>query len=97
MVPAGTRTAVVGETGVGQDDARLPGGAAVRAAGGRVTIDGVDIREVSLPSLAATVGVVSQETYLFHASVRENLRFARPEATDDEIEDGGARPPASTT
>jgi ATP-binding cassette subfamily B protein len=54
---------------------------------GRVTIDGVDVREASLESLAATVGVVSQETYLFHASVRENLRFARPEATDEEIEE----------
>ena len=51
-----------------------------------MTIDGVDIRDVSLPSLAQTVGVVSQETYLFHASVRENLRFARPDATDEEIE-----------
>jgi ATP-binding cassette subfamily B protein len=40
-----------------------------------------------MSSLAATVGVVSQETYLFHASVRENLRFARPDASDDEIED----------
>ena len=40
-----------------------------------------------MPSLAQTVGVVSQETYLFHASVRENLRFAQPEATDEEIED----------
>ncbi|HTU94409.1 MAG TPA: ATP-binding cassette domain-containing protein, partial [Solirubrobacteraceae bacterium] len=49
--------------------------------------DGVDVRDASLSSLAATVGVVSQETYLFHASVRENLRFARPDATDEEIED----------
>ena len=43
--------------------------------------------DVRLDSLAATVGVVSQETYLFHASVRENLRFACPDATDSEIED----------
>ena len=67
-----------GGDGRGQDDARLPRRAAVRAAEGRVTIDGVDVRDASLESLAATVGVVSQETYLFHASVRENLRFARP-------------------
>src|SRR5207245_10709757 len=46
-----------------------------------------DIRDVTLRSLAATVGLVSQETYLFHASIRENLRFACPEATDEEIED----------
>jgi ATP-binding cassette subfamily B protein len=53
---------------------------------GRVTIDGVDIARASLASLASTVGLVSQETYLFHASIRENLRFARPDATDEQIE-----------
>jgi len=52
-----------------------------------VRIDGVDVRELSSDSLADTVGVVSQETYLFHASVRENLRFARSDATDEEIEE----------
>ncbi len=52
-----------------------------------MAIDGVDIRDVTLDSLAATVGLVSQETYLFHASIRENLRFACPEASDEEIED----------
>ncbi len=52
-----------------------------------MTIDGVDVRQASLTSLAATVGVVSQETYLFHASVRENLRFAQPDASDEEIEE----------
>ena len=50
-------------------------------------IDGVDIRDVTLDSLAATVGLVSQETYLFHASIRENLRFACPDASDEEIEE----------
>ena len=54
---------------------------------GAVTIDGIDIRGATLASLARTVGVVSQETYLFHASIRENLRFAKPEATDEEIEE----------
>ncbi len=52
-----------------------------------MSIDGVDIRDITLGSLAATVGLVSQETYLFHASIRENLRFACPEASDEEIED----------
>ena len=50
-------------------------------------IDGVDVRELDFRSLTESVGVVSQETYLFHATVRENLRFARPEATDAEIEE----------
>ena len=49
-------------------------------------IGGVDVRELAAASLAGLVGVVSQETYLFHASVRENLRFAKPDATDAEIE-----------
>jgi ATP-binding cassette subfamily B protein len=86
-VPAGTRTAVVGETGAGKTTLGYLVARLYDPQRGRITIDGVDIRDVSLASLAATVGVVSQETYLFHASVRENLRFARPEATDEEIED----------
>ncbi len=86
-VPAGTRTAIVGETGAGKTTLGYLVARLYEPQRGRVTIDGVDIRKVSLASLAATVGVVSQETYLFHASVRENLRFARPEATDEEIEE----------
>jgi ATP-binding cassette subfamily B protein len=86
-VPAGTRTAVVGETGSGKTTLGYLVARLYEPQEGKVTIDGVDVRDASLASLAATVGVVSQETYLFHASVRENLRFARPEATDEEIED----------
>lgn len=86
-VLAGTRTAVVGETGAGKTTFGYLVARLYEPQRGRVTIDGVDVREASLASLAATVGVVSQETYLFHASVRENLRFARPEATDEEVED----------
>ncbi len=85
-VPAGTRTAIVGETGSGKTTLGYQVARLYEPQEGRVTIDGVDIRDVALASLAATVGVVSQETYLFHASVRENLRFARPEATDEEVE-----------
>ena len=86
-VPAGTRTAVVGETGSGKTTLGYLVARLYEPQAGTVTIDGVDIRRLSLTSLAATVGVVSQETYLFHASVRENLRFARPEATDSEVQD----------
>src|SRR5437867_2529516 len=53
---------------------------------GSITIGGIDIRDLSFQALADLVGVVSQETYLFHASVRDNLRFAKPGATDEEIE-----------
>ncbi|HTT29819.1 MAG TPA: ABC transporter ATP-binding protein [Solirubrobacteraceae bacterium] len=87
VVPAGTRTAVVGETGAGKTTIGYLVARLYEPQEGRVTIDGVDVRDASLASLAATVGVVSQETYLFHASVRENLRFARPNATDEEIEE----------
>ncbi len=87
VVPAGTRTAIVGETGAGKTTLGYLVARLYEPQEGCVTIDGVDVRDASLESLAATVGVVSQETYLFHASVRENLRFARPDATDEEIED----------
>jgi ATP-binding cassette, subfamily B, bacterial len=53
---------------------------------GSVSIGGVDVRNLSFARLAELVGVVSQETYLFHSSVRDNLRFAKPDATDEEIE-----------
>jgi ATP-binding cassette subfamily B protein len=86
LIPPGTRTAIVGETGAGKTTLGYLVARLYEPQRGRITIDGIDIRQASLESLAATVGVVSQETYLFHASVRENLRFARPEATDGEIE-----------
>jgi ATP-binding cassette subfamily B protein len=53
---------------------------------GSVSVDGVDVRDVSLRSLAENIGVVTQETYLFHDTIEANLRYARPEATHDEIE-----------
>ena len=86
-VPAGSSLALVGETGSGKSTiagliARLHDPSA-----GRVLIDGVDLRDLPLADLASIVGVVSQETYLLHASVRENLRYAKPTATDAEVED----------
>ena len=86
-VPAGTRTAIVGETGSGKTTLGYLAARLYDPAEGSVRIDGADIRELSFASLAEVVGVVSQETYLFHASVRENLRFAKPGASDEEIED----------
>ncbi|MGH3397823.1 MAG: ABC transporter ATP-binding protein [Streptosporangiaceae bacterium] len=86
-VPAGTTLALVGETGSGKTTL---GGLVARLhdpSAGRVTIDGIDLRDLRLADLAAIVGVVSQETYLLHTTVRENLRYARPDATDAEIED----------
>ena len=53
---------------------------------GAVEIDGIDVRRIKLASLGALVGVVTQETYLFHNTVRENLMYAKPEATQEELE-----------
>jgi ATP-binding cassette subfamily B protein len=53
---------------------------------GAVEIDGIDVRRIKLASLGRIIGVVTQETYLFHASVRENLLYAKPEATDEELQ-----------
>ena len=86
-VPAGTTLALVGETGSGKTTLAYLLARLYDVDEGAVKVDGFDVRELSHSSLAGIVGLVSQETYLFHASVRENLRFARPEATDDEVED----------
>jgi ATP-binding cassette subfamily B protein len=86
-IPAGTRTALVGETGSGKTTLAYLVARLYEPQRGRVSIDGVDIRDLTQSSLAATVGLVSQETYLFHASIRENLRFACPDASDEQIED----------
>jgi ATP-binding cassette, subfamily B, bacterial len=86
VVPAGTTTALVGETGAGKTTLGYLTARLYDVNEGSVSIDGVDVRDLSFAALADLVGVVSQETYLFHASVRENLRFAKPDATDEEIE-----------
>ena len=54
---------------------------------GAVEIDGIDVRQIQLESLGRVIGVVTQETYLFHASVLDNLRYAKPDATQEEIEE----------
>jgi ATP-binding cassette subfamily B protein len=86
-VPPGTKTALVGETGSGKTTCAYLVARLYDATQGTVSVDGVDVRDLTFESLADTVGVVSQETYLFHATVRENIRFARPDATDEEIEE----------
>ena len=86
-VPAGSKLALVGETGSGKTTIGYLAARLYDPEQGSVRLDGTDLRELRFAALADAVGVVSQETYLFHASVRENLRFARPEASDEEIEE----------
>jgi ATP-binding cassette, subfamily B, bacterial len=85
-VEAGTTTALVGETGSGKTTVGYLAARLYDVGRGRITIGGVDVRDLTFEALSELVGVVSQETYLFHASVRENLRFAKPLASDAEIE-----------
>jgi ATP-binding cassette subfamily B protein len=85
-VRPGQLAALVGPSGAGKTTITylLPRLYDVQSGG--VTIDGHDVRDVTLESLGEMIGVVTQETYLFHASIRENLLYARPDATQDELE-----------
>jgi ATP-binding cassette subfamily B protein len=85
-VPAGSTLALVGETGSGKSTLAALIARLYDPDAGRIIIDGIDLRDMRLADLARIVGVVSQETYLLHTTVRENLRYARPDATDTDIE-----------
>ncbi len=84
-VPAGRSLAIVGETGSGKTTLSYLIPRLYDVTSGSVTIDGVDVRDMSFDALSSAVGVVAQETYLFHSSVADNLRFAKPDATDEEL------------
>jgi ATP-binding cassette, subfamily B, bacterial len=86
-VPAGSTLALVGETGSGKTTLGSLVARLYDPSRGAVRIDGTDLRDIRLADLASIVGVVSQETYLLHTTVRENLRYAKPGATDAEIEE----------
>ncbi len=84
-VEPGTKVAIVGETGSGKTTLGYLVARLYDVTSGRVTIDGVDVRDLSFRSVTQNVGLVSQETYLFHASIADNLRFAKPGAHDEEL------------
>ncbi|WP_320669296.1 ABC transporter ATP-binding protein [Patulibacter defluvii] len=84
-VPAGATVAIVGETGSGKTTLGYLAARMYDVGDGAVTIDGVDVRQLSAADRARLVGVVAQETYLLHASVADNLRFAKPDASDEEL------------
>ena len=82
----GELVALVGPSGAGKTTTTYLIPRLYEVTAGRVTIDGLDVREVTLASLGQLIGFVTQETYLFHASIRENLLFARPDATEEQLE-----------
>ncbi len=81
----GEQIALVGHSGAGKTTLTYLIPRLYDAAAGRVTIDGHDVREIALESLGQIIGVVTQETYLLHDTIRENLRYGRPDATDEEL------------
>jgi ATP-binding cassette subfamily B protein len=85
-VEPGQLAALVGPSGAGKTTVTYLLPRFYDVQGGRILIDGADVRDVTQASLAEQVGMVTQDTYLFHASVRENLLYARPSATQEELE-----------
>jgi len=85
-IPPGTLAAIVGASGAGKTTISYLVPRLYEAGRGAVSIDGVDVRELTFADTADTVGMVTQESYLFHASIRDNLRYARPDATEAELE-----------
>ncbi len=94
-VPAGRTVAIVGPTGSGKTSLVSLLSRLYDPAAGRVLIDGADVRRVDLRSLRQAIAVVSDDPFLFSTTVRENIAYARPEATDDEIAEAAARAQAS--
>src|SRR5207302_7830890 len=84
-VPAGTTVALVGHTGAGKSTIAKLLARFYDPREGRITIDGVDLREVRQESLRRQLGIVPQEGFLFAGTVRENIAFGRPDATPEEI------------
>lgn len=85
-IAPGTFAAFVGPSGAGKTTISYLIPRFYEASAGRVVFGGHDVRELRHESLVSHIGVVSQETYLFHATIAENLRYARPGASDDELE-----------
>jgi ATP-binding cassette subfamily B protein len=84
-VEPGRLVALVGPSGAGKSTTAMLVPRVYDVTSGAVLVGGVDVREASLASLRDTIGVVTQDSHLFHETIAENLRYARPEATDDEL------------
>jgi ATP-binding cassette subfamily B protein len=85
-VEPGQLAAIVGPSGAGKTTISYLIPRLYDTVRGRVELDGNDVRDLTLATLAGSIGMVTQETYLFHATVRENLLYARPDATQDQLE-----------
>ena len=85
-VPAGRTIALIGQTGSGKTTLTSLVPRFYDATGGRVLVDGVDVRDLTLTSLRHAIGVISQDPFLFSASVRDNVTFGAPDLDDDEVE-----------
>jgi ABC-type multidrug transport system fused ATPase/permease subunit len=85
-VPAGRTIALIGQTGSGKTTLTSLVPRFYDVTSGRVTVDGADVRDVTLASLRGAVGVISQDPFLFSATVRENITFGAPELDDAEVE-----------
>jgi ATP-binding cassette subfamily B protein len=85
VMPAGQTTAIVGATGSGKSTVIKLLLRFYDVTAGGVRVDGVDVREFSLASLRQSVGLVSQDVFLFYGTVRENIAYGRPDATDEEV------------
>jgi ATP-binding cassette subfamily B protein len=90
-VPGGTTLGLVGPTGAGKSTVVELLARMYDPDEGRITVDGRDVREVSVASLRGAIGYVSQDPFLFHGTVRENIAYARPDATDAEVEAAARR------
>jgi ATP-binding cassette subfamily B protein len=85
VIEPGQKLGIVGCVGGGEIDARVASPAALRHRRGRMTLDGTDIRSVTQDSLRHQIAMVTQETAMFNRSAMENIRYGRPEATDEEV------------
>jgi ATP-binding cassette subfamily B protein len=81
----GSFTAIVGPSGAGKSTISNLIPRLYDVSSGAIRISGVDIRELALEDLRTAIGVVTQDSHMFHESIRENLRYAKPDATDEEI------------
>ena len=84
-IPAGTTLALVGPSGSGKSTLAALLARLWEPTAGEILLDGTSLRAIEIKSLRAQIGVVTQETYLFHASIAENLRYGRPGASDAEL------------